>query len=199
LNNSEFLINNLCTKGFYIIDDFLKEEQCKSLRTTVQEQYAQGLFRGAKIGLNINQHENTTIRKDEILWLNDAETNLEIRIFLEKINQLADLLNQSIFLGLHEIEAHFASYQPGTYYKKHCDQFANQKTRKITFVYYLNKDWQDEYGGLLNLYNTENQLIQKVIPLENRFICFNSELPHEVSVTHKPRYSITGWMKTRPL
>ena len=54
-------------------------------------------------------------------------------------------------------------------------------------------------GGQLNLYNQQDELIRAVFPEGNRFICFNSELPHEVALTHQTRYSITGWMKTRTL
>ncbi|CAM2863834.1 2OG-Fe(II) oxygenase [Legionella steigerwaltii] len=194
--DSEQLIHNLCTQGFYIIDGFLEPTQCQSLRTTAQELYEQGLFRGAKIGLKLNSHKNDIIRSDEIFWLDEHETNPSIQIFLQKIQYLAQVLNQSLFLGLREFETHFAAYQPGTFYKKHVDQFATQKTRKISCVYYLNNNWESEYGGELKLYNNEDQLIRSVLPLENRFICFNSELPHEVCVTHRPRYSITGWMKT---
>ncbi|KTD70147.1 2OG-Fe(II) oxygenase [Legionella steelei] len=195
--DSEQLIHNLCTQGFYIIDGFLEPSQCQSLRATAQELYELGLFRGAKIGLKLDLHKNDVIRADEILWLDEHETNPSIQVFLKQMQHLAHLFNQSLFLGLHEFETHFAAYQPGTYYKKHVDQFAAQKTRKISCVYYLNKNWKAEYGGELKLYTTDGQLIENVLPLENRFICFNSELPHEVCVTHQPRYSITGWMKTR--
>ncbi|MBN9228857.1 MULTISPECIES: 2OG-Fe(II) oxygenase [Legionella] len=195
--DSEQLIHNLCTQGFYIIDGFLEPSQCQSLRATAQELYELGLFRGAKIGLKLDSHKNDIIRADEILWLDEHETNPSIQVFLKQMQHLAHLFNQSLFLGLYEFETHFAAYQPGTYYKKHVDQFAAQKTRKISCVYYLNKNWKAEYGGELKLYTTDGQLIENVLPLENRFICFNSELPHEVCVTHQPRYSITGWMKTR--
>lgn len=191
------MIPNLCTQGFHIIDSLLEQEQCRALRATAEQMYAQGLFRHAKIGLKITSQLNKAIRTDEILWLEGTENRPEIQAFLTHIHQLADMLNQSLFLGLNEFETHFAHYQPGTFYKKHIDQFANQNTRKISFVYYLNKDWQAEYGGELKLYNQEEQLIQQVLPQENRFICFNSELPHEVCITHQPRYSITGWFKTR--
>ncbi len=197
--NIELITHDLCTQGFHLIDDWLGQEHCQALRTEAQTLYAQGLFRGAKIGLNVASHKNETIRTDEILWLEDNEHNPAIQIFLAQIQRLVQILNQSLFLGLNEFETHFANYQPGTYYKKHIDQFAAQKTRKISFVYYLNQDWQDEYGGALKIYNKEEQLIQQVAPVENRFICFNSDLPHEVAVTHQPRYSITGWMKTRAL
>ncbi|WP_454786116.1 2OG-Fe(II) oxygenase [Legionella sp. WA2024007413] len=194
--DTEQLINDLCKQGFCIIDGFLEQTQCQSLRTTAQKLYEQGLFRGAKIGLKLGSHKNESVRTDEILWLEENETDPAIQFFLKRMKQLAQILNQSLFLGIHEFETHFAAYQPGTYYKKHVDQFAAQKTRKISCVYYLNPHWTPDFGGELKLYNTEDQLIQNVLPLENRFICFNSELPHEVCVTHQPRYSITGWMKT---
>lgn len=197
MKNPELITHDLCNQGFHIIDGLLELQQCQSLRATAQELYDQDLFRSAKIGLKIASHQNNTIRTDKILWLEGNETNPAIQNFLIHMQKLAQIFNQLLFLGLNEFETHFANYQPGTYYKKHIDQFAAQKTRKISFVYYLNKDWQEHYGGELNLYNKEDQLIQKILPQENRFICFNSELPHEVSVTHQPRYSITGWMKTR--
>lgn len=197
--NSDFLTHDLCTQGFHIIEHFLDPIHWHILKTTAQEQYEQGLFRSAKIGLKVESQQNHKIRTDKILWLEGNEDNPSIQIFLARIQQLAQLLNQSLFLGLNEFETHFANYQPGTYYKKHIDQFTMQKTRKVSFVYYLNQDWLATDGGALKLYNQEEQLIQTVLPQANRFICFNSELPHEVTITHKPRYSITGWMKTRSL
>ncbi|KTD74538.1 2OG-Fe(II) oxygenase [Legionella tucsonensis] len=191
------LVHKLCNQGFYIIDGFLEHSECQLLLTMAKELYEQGLFQGAKIGLKLELHKNEVIRTDEIFWLDEEEKNPAIQIFLERIQKLAQILNQSLFLGLYEFETHFATYQPGTYYKKHIDQFATQKTRKISCVYYLNKSWEAEFGGELKLYNIQDQLIETVLPLENRFICFNSELPHEVCITHQPRYSITGWMKTR--
>lgn len=196
--NYESLLQNLCTQGFHIIEGLLDPLECQSLRSQAQKMYDQGLFRGAKIGLQLESHKNESIRKDEIFWLEGNETQPAIKAFLNQIHQLAQIINQSLFLSVQEFETHFALYQPGAYYKKHRDQFANKKNRKISFVYYLNKDWHSDFGGELKLYNKEDELIQAVLPEENRFICFNSELVHEVCLTHQPRYSITGWMKTRP-
>ena len=195
--NPELISHDLCTTGFHIIDGFLKAEQCLTLREHAQAMYDEGLFRNAKIGVNVTSQQNNTIRTDKISWLDEQENNPAIQAFLTQIKQVANILNQSLFLGLNEFETHFAAYQPGTYYRKHIDQFATQKTRKISCVYYLNKDWLDAYGGELMLYSKNEELIQRVLPQENRFICFNSELPHEVCITYQPRYSITGWMKTR--
>lgn len=195
--NTELLIQELCQQGYHVVDDLLPTQHCQSLRAVAESQYQQGQFRGAKIGRTIDSHQNDAIRTDQILWLEGNESEPCIQFFLQQIEQLAQTLNQQLFLGLNEFETHFANYQPGTYYKMHIDQFASQKTRKISFVYYLNQDWQKDYGGVLKLYAKDGELIQEVLPYENRLICFNSELPHEVTCTQKPRYSITGWMKTR--
>ena len=159
----------------------------------------EGLFKSAKIGLKVHAHNNDRIRTDEIYWLDNESDEPAINAYLKKTNSIINILNQSLFLGLFEFETHFAAYPTGAFYKKHVDQFATTKTRKISCVYYLNQDWRQEFGGELKLYNKEEQLIQSVIPQGNRFICFNSELPHEVCMTHQPRYSITGWMKTRTI
>lgn len=197
--DAEQLIHNLCIQGFHVIDGFMPQDQCQALQKVAHEMYNQGLFRSAKIGRNLDSHHNDTIRTDEIFWLDEHKTLPATHAFLERIHQIMKIINQSLFLGLHEFELHFAAYQPGSYYKKHSDQFATQKTRKISCVYYLNHDWRAEFGGELALYTPEDQLIRSVLPQENRFICFNSDLPHEVCLTHQPRYSITGWLKTRAL
>lgn len=159
----------------------------------------QGLFKSARVGPIVQAQQNNTIRTDEIYWLDEGSEEPAVQAYLKNAFQIAHILNQSLFLGLIEFETHFAAYHPGSFYKKHIDQFATKKTRKISCVYYLNEAWQEEFGGELKLYNKEGQLIQNVSPLANRFICFNSDLPHEVCLTHQPRYSIAGWMKTRSM
>ena len=179
------------------MDDFLDMPHYQSLRKTVEKLHQDGLFKNAKIGLKVQSHQNNAIRTDEICWIDEASEEPAVHAYLKQTNQIANILNQTLYLGLIEFETHFAAYQEGTFYKKHVDQFATTKTRKISCVYYLNEDWQEDFGGELKLYDKEQKLIHNVLPQGNRFICFNSELPHEVCTTHKPRYSITGWMKTR--
>jgi SM-20-related protein len=196
LLDPELISHHLCTQGYHIIDGFLDPKHYQSLIACSQIMHQEGLFRSAKIGMKVQAHQNNAIRSDEICWIDEESKDTSILAFLKQANALANIFNQTLFLGLSEFETHFAVYQPGAYYKKHIDQFASKKTRKISCVYYLNDNWQEEFGGELNLYTIEDQLIQKVYPKGNRFICFNSELPHEVCLTHQTRYSITGWMKT---
>jgi SM-20-related protein len=195
--NFELLAHNLCTQDVHIIDNFLELAHYESLKKTARTMYRKGLFRSAKIGANITAQHNLDIRTDEIYWIEDTTNDISTHHFLKQINKIATFLNQTLFLSLTEVETHFANYQPGTFYKKHCDQFATTKSRKISFVYYLNEQWSTDFGGDLTLYNRENKFSQNISPLGNRFICFNSELPHEVNLTHQARYSITGWLKSR--
>lgn len=194
--NFERISDDICTQGFHIIDGFLEHQQCQDLRSIAEDMHQKGLFRQAKIGQKIEAQLNNTIRADEICWIDEQSSEPAIQAYLKQSILLANWLNHSLYLRLNEFETHFAAYQPGAFYRMHTDQFANKKTRKISCVYYLNEHWQESYGGELKLYTTDYQLIKSVLPQGNRFICFNSELPHEVCITNQKRYSMTGWMKT---
>lgn len=195
--NSELISNDLCNKGYHLIDNFLELEHYQTLCSMAHQKNQKGEFRDAKIGRTIQEHQNTSIRTDTIFWLDEHSENPAIQAYLNKNKALMQLFNQCFFLSLVEFETHFACYPPGSFYKRHIDQFSTNKSRKISCVYYLNPNWQKEFGGELTLYTKENQFLQNINPLGNRFICFNSELPHEVALTHNTRYSLAGWMKTR--
>jgi SM-20-related protein len=196
LLDPELISHNISVQGYHLIDEFLTQDHYQALIRYAQNLHQQGVFRSARIGQKVQAHHNNAIRTDEICWLEEESTERSVQAYLKQTNELASKLNRTLFLGLTEFETHFAVYQPGAYYKKHVDQFATNKTRKISCVYYLNELWQEDFGGELILYSKEDQPLQKVYPKGNRFICFNSELPHEVCLTHHTRYSITGWMKT---
>ncbi len=193
----DLMINDLCVQGYHIIDNFLPEEHAQALRIIAKQYHQQGSFQQAKIGRSTQTQHHIEIRRDEICWLDLFKENQSIQNFLDLMQEMRQALNHSLFLSLHEFETHFAIYQPGSFYKKHSDQFQTTKNRKISCVYYLNEHWQASFGGQLTIYSKEDYLLQEILPLGNRFICFNSELPHEVALTRQTRYSIAGWMKTR--
>lgn len=196
---TEQLEDEICTQGFHIIDNFLPLEDYQTLRAIADEMHTKGQFKSAKIGRQLGAGHHSAIRNDKICWLNEESANQSIKAYFHQINLLADRLNQTLFLGLVDFETHFAIYQPGALYKKHVDQFATTKERRISCVYYLNTDWQESFAGELTLYGLDDQLITSILPCGNRFVCFSSELPHEVCPTRQTRYSITGWMKTRSM
>jgi Rps23 Pro-64 3,4-dihydroxylase Tpa1-like proline 4-hydroxylase len=59
-------------------------------------------------------------------------------------------------------------------------------------VYYLNESWEEQQGGLLNIFN-ENDTKATVVPFIGHCIVFLSEIEHEVTVSEAERFSITGW------
>ena len=62
-------------------------------------------------------------------------------------------------------------------------------------IMYLNDDWEIRDGGELCIYHENGK--QNISPNNGKSVFFkSSELEHEVLVTHKPRMSITGWLKS---
>jgi SM-20-related protein len=62
-------------------------------------------------------------------------------------------------------------------------------------IMYLNEDWQASDGGELCIHHTDS--LQHIAPENGKIVFFkSSELEHEVLLSHKPRMSITGWLKT---
>lgn len=197
--NDHSLEDNIYERGFHVIDNFLDHHNYQVLSLTIQTLYQKNQFRQAKVADLLNSMEQSNIRGDKILWLGREAANASLSAYFQKIDMITHQLNQSLFLGLIDFEAHFSVYEPGTFYRKHIDQFQTTQDRRISFVYYLNDDWQPFFAGQLNIYDRNDQLIANILPIKNRFICFSSDLPHEVCETKQIRYSITGWIKVRSM
>lgn len=198
MQKSNQLTDDIYSHGFHIIDNFLSETDYKGLQNVLKTIYQAGHFKPAKIGHKSGKATNSDIRNDEIYWLDKNEAYPSVVNYLHEMDKLCSLLNESLFLGLVDYEAHFAIYQPNNFYKKHIDQFATSNDRRISCVYYLNDQWQPSFGGELKLYSKQDELLAQITPIGNRFICFNSELPHEVCTAFQTRYSIAAWLKVRP-
>ncbi len=193
------IADDLYSRGVHIIDNFLDLELYAKLRNTVQNLHNEGHFQPAKIGRKNEKKHNDTIRTDQIFWLDKPGLNNYITSYFTEIENICSILNQLLFLGIVDYEAHIAIYPPHSFYKKHVDQFSTTKERRISCVYYLNENWQDEFGGELKLYDKSDHLLAKVKPLGNRFVCFNSDIPHEVAMAYQPRWSIATWLKVRSM
>ncbi|RRH73205.1 2OG-Fe(II) oxygenase [Falsigemmobacter faecalis] len=47
--------------------------------------------------------------------------------------------------------------------------------RRINVLIYLNKDWQEDYGGSFEIWNTDmTAMVKSFVPLYNRMVCFNT-------------------------
>jgi SM-20-related protein len=196
----EPIIDGILTDGYGMMDHFLAPNEITALANRLHERRAMGQFRAAGIG-NQNVVIENAIRGDEILWLDETTATSAELTFLQRIREFVDYVNQTCYLGLRDYEFHYALYPPGTFYKRHLDQFRSDSRRKLSVICYLNSDWQETDGGQLALYlpdpeeTSERQIT--IAPLGGRLVCFESaRLEHEVIPATRERLSLTGWLKT---
>jgi Rps23 Pro-64 3,4-dihydroxylase Tpa1-like proline 4-hydroxylase len=93
--------------------------------------------------------------------------------FLEKLTGIDGIIPDPHFMGggLHQIVR-------GGYLKLHVDFNKHTKMkldRRLNLLIYLNKDWQEEYGGHFELWNSDmTKCEKKVLPIFNRCVIFHT-------------------------
>lgn len=117
-------------------------------------------------------HEYSTISPAIRTFL-DAMNGFEMLLFLEALTGIEGLIPDPYFGGggIHQIE-------PGGFLKIHADFNVHPKLkldRRVNMLIYLNKDWQDEWGGHLELWNPDMTTCrQQIAPLFNRTVVFST-------------------------
>lgn len=190
------LIDALVEQGWYVGRDVIDLGLCDALNHELLKRAAYDRLDEAGIGRGQQHLLRKDIRGDAIHWL-DRESAAQ-RQYLEAMGELQQALNQALFLGLFEYEAHFAHYPPGAFYQRHLDSFRGRANRVISTVGYLTPDWPSDGGGEMVIYhpNDPGQEVARVVPEAGTFACFLSDtIPHEVLPTRYPRTSIAGWFR----
>lgn len=191
----EKISEDLNTHGYVICPHFISEAVLEDLRNDLQIRFEEGEFHKAGIGKGEAHQIKQEIRGDWVSWWDIPNLNPIQKEIYEEIEALKIAFNRRLFLGINYLEMHYAVYPSGKFYQKHLDSFQGSNRRKISFVLYLNQDWQTEQGGQLRLYLEDDQ-IKDVNPEGGTLVCFvSSELYHEVLITTQTRYSLTGWMR----
>ncbi len=190
------LVDALVDQGWYLGEDFLPEALHAPLLAELEAMAAREALDAAGVGRGSEHHLRRDIRGDAIRWL-DRES-LAQRRYLEAMGELQQALNQALFLGLFEYEAHFAQYPPGAFYRRHLDSFRGRANRVISTVGYLNPDWPADGEGEMVIFDGHDpeRELTRVRPEAGTFVCFLSDrVPHEVLPTRYPRASIAGWFR----
>lgn len=152
-------------------------------------------MKNAGVGNNSNFLNDKLVRSDIIYWLDRKHDNVHENIFLDLIDEYVAYLNRTCYSGITGYEFHYAFYEKGSFYKRHLDQFRDNQKRAYSMIMYLNEDWEAANGGELCIYHEDHSQI--ISPTNGKCVFFkSSELEHEVLLNHKPRMSITGWLKT---
>lgn len=187
------IAERLADTGFVVIDNYLSIQEVSAILQRFKDIEQAGEFNRAGIGRKQQHQVDRTVRGDRVHWIDGNGADTPEQRLLQRMYALVQHLNRTCFLGMKDIEAHMAYYPAGTFYKRHTDRFRQHSHRVLSFVCYLNRNWQPIDGGVLRMYMPDDT-ISDLEPLEGRLVVFRSELEHEVLPTSRERYSITGWM-----
>lgn len=193
------ILDGLAEQGRHIEMNFLSDDLVAALRVECLARHAEGGFHAAGVGAG-QAKVVSEVRGDHIHWLEEADPNPAVRAYLEVMAALREAVNQSFFLGLIELEAHFAAYPPGAGYRRHLDRFRDDDRRTLTTIVYLNDAWTAADGGQLRFWPDPSGLGEAVdvLPAGGTLVTFLSDrLWHEVLPAQRQRLALTGWFKRR--
>ena len=221
-NLTASLIVDLEARGWAHAPDALDPELVAALRNEAKAQEQAGETYDGRVGRAHHETQALSVRKTRIAWLDGASPAQ--KRFMAGAEALRIAMNQRLFLGLFEFEAHFAVYPPGGFYARHLDAFTRpsasagslsgrkaERTRVVSLVAYLNEDWSDADGGQLAVWET-TPLDETGRPELNRLdalppaaelqpsggglvLMLSEAIPHEVRLSHAVRYAIPGWFR----
>ena len=121
---------------------------------------------------------------------------MQFRHFLTSVafRQLLEYISGIKGNGITDTQIH--AFQPGHYLRPHND---NIQDRRLAYIFYMSRDWQDEFGGELVVEGNDDEL-QKFRPLFNSLIIFDVKThkrhytaPITEAAKDYHRYTIGGW------
>ena len=190
----ELIADGLAGNGYAVVDHFLSKQEVDSILSLgLFEEESLHQFRKAGIGKTQGLHVNENIRGDYIQWLDIKTAPTPVKVYLNRLTELALFLNRALYLSLKDHEVHMTVYPKGSFYKRHLDQFKGDDHRKLSVICYLNHDWTEADGGQLRMYLPDEA--RDFAPIAGRLICFRSDqIEHEVLAARRDRISLTGWL-----
>ena len=180
----------------HVQDRYLNAAQVAALLECALARRARGGFHAAKVGSQQNLRHDAQVRGDATCWLSEP-LYLAERQLLEQLEELRLALNRDLFLGLFDLELHYAWYAPGTGYERHLDQPLGSSTRQVSLVLYLNEAWSSGEGGELRFYEKDGSS-RDIAPIGGRLVCFRTPgREHGVLSAGRDRFSLSGWFRLR--
>lgn len=95
--------------------------------------------------------------------------------FLEQLTDTHDIMADPVFVN-DRVSGHCSTSKTCLKFPSDAHHYAKQYLdRKLTLLLYLNKDWKEEYGGHLELWNAEMTHCEKrILPIFNRCVIFST-------------------------
>jgi SM-20-related protein len=183
-------------EGISVRDQFLAPSQIRALVDCAKLRRERGDFEAARIGGERSLQRREDIRGDSTCWIVPPLLAAE-QALLEELERLRLELNTQAWLGLFELELHYAWYPSGAGYARHVDQPLGRQQRQVSLVLYLNEGWTPAAGGELRMFDAAGGH-RDIEPIAGRLVCFLTPgREHAVLATRRDRLSISGWFRTR--
>ena len=190
----DLLIDSYLSNDIGIAPAFISQQLSAGLQQNIKQLQQDEMMTAAGIGNHAIKDANQQMRSDKIYWMDKKHGNVFENEFLQHAEDFIERLNSTCYAGINAFEFHYAVYEPGSFYKRHKDQFKNNDNRKFSLITYLNNNWRDADGGQLQVYS--NETMQQIQPHAQTAVLFKSnETEHEVIKANRSRMSITGWLK----
>ena len=196
---------DLSKKGYVIVDDVLPLELAERLYDAYEQETNWEMIDQVR-----KNHYTHVFKSDNLFLPQEGEiysAQFSRSNVLEKTNLIKDTFHKYFVLLLNELspfelsEYDVRSYKQssGDHYRTQMDDYAGQ----INLIYYVNKTWRWDWGGILNILSHDDlSFCQAVFPKFNRVVLLNNKVfraPHYVSSVEKfalnPRYSIVAFSK----
>ena len=102
--------------------------------------------------------------------------------------------------SLVKMSAQATRYLPGHFLTQHNDENA-EESRMYAYVLGFSKDWNPDWGGLLNILDENGKITKTLIPEYNSLSIFKVPQNHFVSLVSplakNERIAITGWLQSQ--
>ncbi len=194
------IVDAVAGPGWSVVPGLLSRAEVQSLAAEARALRADGGFRPAGVGRGEDLSLRPEVRGDQVAWVDPQTAGSEALHYLGRLEALREAINRDLFLGLFDFEGHFALYPPGSFYRRHLDQFRGVERRVLSCVLYLNVDWAPADGGQLRIYTDPANpgCYQEILPLGGTLVTFlSARFEHEVLPSRRERLSLTGWFRRR--
>lgn len=95
-------------------------------------------------------------------------------------------------------DAHATRYEPGHFLMKHNDEMPGAH-RRAAYVLNFTRDWRPDWGGYLQFFGENGDVVHGFRPLFNAINLFAVPREHSVEAVspfaQAPRLSVTGWLR----
>jgi len=198
-------IKNLNTKRFTIIDNVLPLELVEEIYDAYCEETEWDLFNQVR-----ENHYSHVFKSPNPFLPQEGEaysakfnrsSNLENLNLIKNTfnNILVPLLKSVSPFHVDEFDVRCYKLDKNDYYRTHIDDYAGT----INLIYYVNKEWRWDWGGILNVLSHDDlELCESIFPKFNRAVLLNNKVfrsPHFVSSVEpfalNSRYSIVSFNK----